>query len=70
MKINNWQKVQERNLVITSNNFYNVRGTTIRWSIDIKTFDGISRNIQYKNSNLEFILHREKEKEYRYISEK
>jgi len=54
--------------VITNSKIYNIHKTSIKRQMDIKSLDGVSKNIQGKKS--EFTIHIPSEYDYRFLTEK
>jgi hypothetical protein len=68
-KINQNEWTQDRDLVITSKQIFNVHKKKVKRAINIKDLEGVSRNVVGKKA--EFTLHIAKpEYDYRFNSEK
>jgi hypothetical protein len=68
-KINQNEWTQDRDLVITSKQIFNVHKKKVKRAINIKDLEGVSRNVVGKKA--EFTIHIAKpEYDYRFNSEK
>ncbi|KRX09044.1 Protein kinase-like domain [Pseudocohnilembus persalinus] len=65
-KFNDYKKKQERNVMLTSRAFYNLKGKTIKRKIELQSIQAITIGKFGK----EFILHIANEYDYRYESQK
>ena len=67
-KTNMYEWTQERTLVITSENIYNIHKKSVKRSINILDVNGISKTIPPSKCTTEFTIHVERSYDYRFIS--
>lgn len=59
---------QERNLIITSENIYNIKRYKVKRRIEIANLGGVSKTLI--GTKIEFTIHVPKEYDYRFLTEK
>lgn len=63
-----YEWTQERTLVITSDNIYNIHKKSIKRTINIRDVNGISKTIPPSKCTTEFTIHVSGNYDYRFIS--
>lgn len=63
-----YEWTQERTLVVTSDNIYNIHKKSIKRTINIRDVNGISKTVPPSKCNTEFTIHVSGNYDYRFIS--